>query len=103
MRSMLTWLSLALLAPPAFFMARWICIFTDVSGHTERVAAFGAIFPRGLQDPVMSTLVALAIAIAALVVGLAGLVVVTGVQRWSCGAVATLSMGLARWLAWTLL
>ena len=58
-------LGFVLLVLPVYFIARWIRIFNEVSGHDERVAEFGSILPRVLQDPLASTLFALACAAAA--------------------------------------
>ena len=65
-------LGILFLVLPVSFIGRWICISNAVSDHAERVAEFGSIFPRVLQDPLVSTLFALACAAAAAAVGAVG-------------------------------
>ena len=74
-------LGLVLLVPPAYFLARWIRIFNQISGHDERVEAFGSILPGVLQNPMASTLFAAASAAASVVVGAAGLTRLGGPRR----------------------
>lgn len=94
---------IVLLIFPAYFVGRWIRISNAVSDHDDRVAEFGSILPRVLQDPFASTLFALACAAAAAAVGAVGLNRLTGVRRGLC--VATLAGGwlLSMWFVWTLL
>ena len=96
-------LGLVLLVPPAYFLARWIRIVNEISGHNARVAEFGSIFPPVLQDPLASTLFAAVCATAAAAVGTVGLFRLAGLRQWLC--VATLGIGglLSLWLVWTLL
>ena len=96
-------LAIVLLGPPAYLIARWIRITREVTGHDDRVAEFGSIFPRVMQDPLASTLFALACATAAVAVSAAGLVRLVGPGRWLC--VATLGVGglLSLWFVWSLL
>ena len=54
-------LGIVLLVLPAYFIARWIRIVNEVSGHDDRVAEFGLILPGVLQGPLASTLFALGI------------------------------------------
>ena len=96
-------LGFILLVPPAYFIARWIRIFNEVSGHDERLAEFGSILPRGLQDPLASTLFALACAAAAAAVGAAGLIRLTGTQRLLCVAMLWGGGVLSLFYVWTLL
>ena len=93
-------LGIVLLVLPAYFIARWIRIVNEVSGHDDRVAEFGSILPGVLQGPLASTLFALACAAA---VGAAGLTRLTGLRRQL--SVATLGVGglLSLWFVWTLL
>ena len=51
-------LGIVLLVLPAYFIARWIRIVNEVSGHDDRVAEFGSILPCVLQGPLASTLFA---------------------------------------------
>ena len=94
---------MVLLVPPAYFLARWIRIFNEMSGHNARVAEFGSIFPLVLQDPLASTLFAAACAAAAAAVGAVGLIRLAGLRQWL--SVATLGVGglLSVWFVWTLL
>ena len=62
-------LGIVLLVLPAYFIARWIRIVNEVSGHDDRVAEFGSILPGVLQGPLASTLFALACAATAAAVG----------------------------------
>ena len=96
-------LGIVLLVLPAYFIARWIRIVNEVSGHDDRVAEFGSILPCVLQGPLASTLFALACATTAAVVGAAGLTRLTGLRRQL--SVATLGVGglLSLWFVWTLL
>ena len=93
-------LGIVLLVLPAYFIGRWIRISNAVSDHDNRVAEFGSILPRVLQDPLASTLFVLACAAE---VGAVGLNRLTGVRRALC--VATLGGGwlLSLWFVWTLL
>ena len=95
--------AVVLLALPAYLIGRWIRISTEVSGHDERVAAFGSILPQVLQNPLTSTLFALACAAAAAAVGATGMTQLTGPRRLIC--VATLGAGgmLSLWFVWSLL
>ena len=63
-------LGILLLVLPVHFIGRWVRISNAVSDHAERGAEFGSIFPRVLQDPLVSTLFALACAAAVGAVGL---------------------------------
>ena len=74
-------LGIVLLVLPAYFIARWIRIVNEVSGHDDRVAEFGSILPGVLQGPLASTLFALACAATAAAVGAAGLTRLTGLRR----------------------
>ena len=96
-------LGIVLLVLPAYFIARWIRIVNEVSGHDDRVAEFGLILPGVLQGPLASTLFALACAATAAAVGAAGLTRLTGLRRQL--SVATLGVGglLSLWFVWTLL
>ena len=96
-------LGIVLLVLPAYFTGRWIRIFRAVGDHDDRVAEFGSILPRVLQDPLASTLFVLACAAAAAAVGAVGLIRLTGVRRGLC--VATLAGGWlwSLWFVWTLL
>ena len=96
-------LGIVLLVLPVYFIGRWIRISNAVSDHDDRVADFGSILPRVLQDPLASTLFVLACAAAAAAVGAVGLIRLTGLRRRLC--VATLGGGglLALWFVWTLL
>ena len=96
-------LGILFLVLPVYFVARWIRISDAVSGHAERVAEFASIFPRVLQDPLVSTLFALACAAAAAAVGAVGLIRLTGLRQRLC--VTTLGPGglLSLWFVWTLL
>ena len=96
-------LGILLLVLPVYLIGRWIRISDAVSGHAERVAEFALIFPRVLQDPLVSTLFALACAAAAAAVGAVGLIRLTGLRQRLC--VATLGAGglLSLWFVWTLL
>ncbi len=100
--NVLSVLGILLLVLPVYFIGRWIRITDAVSDHAERVAAFGSIFPRVLQHPLVSTLFALACAAAA-AVGAVGLIRLTGLRQrlWA----ATLGGGglLSLWFVWTLL
>lgn len=102
-RDVLAVLGLALLVPPSYFMARWIRIYYEVSGHEQRVAAFLSGFPGWLRDTTVLTLVAFAFAAVGVLVGLSGLAAVTGLRRWIYAALVALGGLLALWLAWTLL
>ena len=101
--NVLSVLGILLLVLPVYFIGRWIRISNAVSDHAERVAEFGSIFPRVLQDSLVSTLFALACAAAAAAVGAVGLVRLTGLCQRLC--VATLGGGglLSLWFVWTLL
>ena len=96
-------LGILLLVLPVYFIGRWIRISNAVSDHAERVTEFGSIFPRVLQDPLVSTLFGLACAAAAAAVGVVGLIRLTGLRQRLC--VATLGGGglLSLWFVWTLL
>ena len=96
-------LGVLLLVLPVYFIGRWIRISNALSDHAERVAEFGLIFPRVLQDSLVGTLFALACAAAAAAVGAVGLIRLTGLRRRLC--VATLGGGglLSLWFVWTLL
>ena len=96
-------LGIVLLVLPAYFVARWIRIVNALGDHDDRVAEFGSILPRVLQDPLASTLFALACAAAAAAVGVAGLIRLTGLRRRLC--VAMLGGGglLSLWFVWSLL
>ena len=96
-------LGIVLLVLPAYFIARWIRISNALSNHEDRVAEFGSILPGVMQDPLASTLFALACAGAAAAVGAAGLTRLTGLRRRLCAA--TLGGGglLALWFVWSLL
>ena len=96
-------LGIVLLVLPAYFIARWIRISNALSDHEDRVAEFGSILPGVMQDPLASTLFALACAAAAAAVGAVGLTRLTGLRRRLC--VATLGGGglLALWFVWSLL
>ena len=84
-----------LLLPPVYLTARWIYVFSDVSGPANRLAAFTSGLPSGLQDPLVITLVALVCASAAMMVGLCGLVVTTG-PRWGSAQRRPRSEGCSR-------
>ena len=71
-------LGIVLLILPAYFLGRWIRICNAVSDHDDRVAEFASILPRVLNDPLASTLFAIASAAAAGAVGLNRLI---GVRR----------------------
>ena len=96
-------LGIVLLVFPAYCIARWIRISNAVSDHDDRVAEFGSIFPRVLQDPLASTLFALTCAACAAAVGAVGLTRLSGPRRRLC--VATLGSGglLSLWFVWSLL
>ena len=96
-------LGIVLLGPPAYFVARWVRITREVANHDDRVAEFGSIFPRVLQDPLASTLLALVCAAATVAISAAGVNRFAGPRRWLC--VATLGIGglLSLWLVWSLL
>ena len=96
-------LGVVLLVPPVYFAARWARIFSELSGHDDRVAAFGSILPGVLQDPVVSTLFGAACAAAAAAVGAAGTIRLGGLGRQVCAA--TLGTGglFFLWYVWTLL
>ena len=96
-------LGIVLLVLPAYFIARWIRIFNALSDHEDRVAEFGSVLPRMLQDPLASTLFALACAAAAATVGAAGLVRLTGPRRRLCGAMLGGGGLLSLCFAWSLL
>ena len=44
-------LGMVLLVPPAYLVTRWIRVFNELTVHEDRVAAFGSVLPRVLQDP----------------------------------------------------
>ena len=96
-------LAVVLLVFPAYLTARWIRIFNEVSDHDDRVAEFGSILPRVLQDPLVSTLFALACAVAAAAVGAAGLIRLTGTRRRLSAASLGVGGLLSLWFVWTLL
>ena len=96
-------LGVVLLVPPAYFLARWIRIFNEMSSHDDRVDAFGSILPGVLQGPLASTLFAAACSAAAAAVGAAGLVRLGGLRRQLCGATFGVGGLLFLWYVWTLL
>ena len=96
-------LSMVLLVPPVYFIARWIRIFNEIDVHEERVAAFGSVLPRVLQDPLASTLFAVACAATAGVLGAVGLIRLSGLWRLLCAATLGLGVVLSLLFVWTLL
>lgn len=92
-----------LLVPPTYFLARWVRIFHETSGHNERVAAFGSISPGVLQDPLASTLFAAACAAASAAVGAVGVVRLGGLRRGLSVAILGVGGLLFLWYVWTLL
>ena len=96
-------LGMVLLVPPAYFVARWIRVFNELSVHEDRVAAFGSVLPRALQDPLASTLLGAVCAATAGALGAAGLMRPAGLRRLL--SAATLGIGglLCLWFVWTLL
>ena len=97
-------LGIVLLVLPAYFIARWIRIFNALSDHDDRVAEFGSVLPRMLQDPLASTLFALACAAAAAAVGAAGLVRLTGARGGDSAAQCSAAAGCCPLcFAWSLL
>ena len=96
-------LGIVLLGPPVYFVARWVRITREVANHDDRVAEFGSIFPRVLQDPLASTLLALVCAAATVGISTVSVTRFAGPRRWLC--VATLGIGglLSLWFVWTLL
>ena len=96
-------LGMVLLVPPAYFVARWIRVFNEVSVHEDRVAAFGSVLPRALQDPLASTLLGAACAATAGALGAAGLMRLAGLRRLLCAATLGIGGLLCLWFVWTLL
>ena len=96
-------LGMVLLFPPAYFVTRWIRVFTEFSVHEDRVAAFGSVLPPVLQDPVASTLFGAACAAMAGALGAAGLTRLAGLQRLLCAATLGIGGLLCLWFVWTLL
>lgn len=96
-------LGTVLLVPPVYFIARWVRVFHEMSGHDDRVAEFGSILPRVLQDPLASTLFAAACAGAAAAVGMAGMIRLAGRPWWLCAAAFGVGSLLSLWFVWTLL
>lgn len=96
-------LGIVLLILPAYFIGRWIRVFNAVSDHDDRVAEFSSILPRVLQDPLASTLFALACAAAAGAVGAVGLIRLTGVRRGLCAATLGGGWLLSMCFVWSLL
>ena len=86
---------LVLLVPPAYFVARWIHVFSELSVHEDRVAAFGSVLPRVLQDPLANTLFEAACGATAGALGAAGLIRLVGLRRLLCAA----TLGSAGWCA----
>lgn len=96
-------LGMFLLVPPAYFVTRWICVFNELTVHEDRVAAFGSVLPRVLQDPLASTLFGAACAAMAGALGAAGLTRLAGLQRRLCAATLGIGGLLCLWFVWTLL
>ena len=96
-------LGMVLLVSPAYFVARWIRVFSELSVHEERVAAFGSVLPRVLQDPLASTLFGAACTAMAGALGAAGLTRLAGLQRLVCAATLGIGGLLCLWFVWTLL
>lgn len=95
--------SMVLLVPPVDFIVRWIGIFNEIGVHEERVAEFGSVLPRGLQDPLASTLFAGACAPTAGALGAVGLIRLSGLWRLLCAATLGLGVLLSLLFFWTLL
>ena len=96
-------LGLVLLVPPAYFVARWIRVFNELSVHEDRVAVFGSVLPRALQDPLASALLGAACAATAGALGAAGLMRLAGRRRLLCAATLGIGGLLCLWFVWTLL
>ena len=88
-------LSLLLLALPVYLLLRWVYVFNTMSTHAERVAAFG--------DHTKATLIVTASAMAALMFGLSGLLLLAGLRSVICGLAALAGLLLTLWFVWTLL
>ena len=101
--SVLPLLSMVLLVPPVYFIVRWIRIFNEIGVHEERVAEFGSVLPRVLQDPLASTLFAVACAATAGALGAVGLIRLSGLCRLLCAATLGLGVLLSLLFFWTLL
>lgn len=101
--SVLPLLSMALLVPPVFFIVRWIRIFNEIGIHEERVAEFSSVLPPMLQDPLASTLFAVACAATAGTLGAVSLILLSGLWRLLSSATLGLGVLLSLLLVWTLL
>ena len=94
---------IVLLLIPAYLAVRWIRIFGDAGSHDARVAEFSSILPHALQDPLASTVFALACAVAGTAAGAVGLVRFSGLRRPLCAAMLGIGGLLSAWFVWTLL
>lgn len=88
-------LSLLLLAFPVYLLLRWVYVFNTMSTHAERVAAFG--------DHMKATLFATASAVAAVLFGLSGLLLLAGLRSVICSVATLAGLLLTLWFVWTLL
>lgn len=96
-------LSTVLLAPPVYFIVRWIRIFNEKGTQEDRVADFGSVLPGVLQDPLTSTLFAVVCAATAGALGAVGLIRLSGLWRLLCAATLGLGVLLSLLFLWTLL